>query len=284
MLSWEELCNITHFELWERRGAKWLGAVTHCWQAWRVALSHLRDRWTPTPRPEEEPRMSTVETPPVAPAMLGRALLAKLDPEAVEAIRAAMTEELLDLVRDEAVTTAKAQLEETFNRRREALLDRLAEDKRQIEDDAEALLDQKIQAALQEQERDWQDRLSDMRTRLRDARDRAQAAETIVVSVFSQLTGGVDQRPVYLHSGGKGLTALSKHAVNAILRRAGVVLRSEASPSPRVVACTLPDGRTVGHTRFWLRAVAPSGETEEADDDPDEAVPALALPEASASA
>jgi len=36
---------------------------------------------------------------------------------------------------------------------------------------------QQVQAALQEQERDWQDRLDSLRTRLRNARERVQAAE-----------------------------------------------------------------------------------------------------------
>ena len=228
MWSWDEILNIALFELWERRGAKWLGAVTDRWQEGRAALSHLRDRWIPAPPHREEPRMDATITPPMAPGMLGRALLAKLDADTVAAITAAAAEELRQEVHEAAVAEARAQLDGTFERRRE----------------------------------------------------RAQSAETIVVSMFSQLTGGVDQQPTYLFSGGRGLSALDLGAVNAIPGYAVERLRSEASPSPRIVACRLADGRTVTRTRFWLRTVTPSGVEDEADDEADEAAPAVALPEA----
>jgi hypothetical protein len=282
MLSWEEAVNVAHYELWERRLAKLVRRGSHYWQEACLAVHGvLHRRWIPWPRPREENhRMSTLETTPVHPAMLGRALLAKLDEPTVDAITAAIREEIRQEVHEAAVAEARATLEQEFAARRERILDEAARFKALAQDDAEALLDQQVQAALQEQERDWQDRLDTLRGRVRDFRERAERAESVVTALVSQLTGGADKPPVYLHSGGRGLTALDLGAVNAILARAGVRLRSEASPSPRVVACQLADGRTVGRTRFRLTTVPVSGEAEpDAEDEASTPTP-LALSEA----
>jgi hypothetical protein len=107
-------------------------------------------------------------------------------------------------------------------------------------------------------------------------------AEALVVQLFGQLLGGLDQRPQYLASGAKGLTSIDRAAINRILNRAGMQLRSRATSSERKVAVRLAADRVVEHTLFWLQAITSSG-GEAPDDEAEEAsveatVPPLALP------
>lgn len=107
--------------------------------------------------------------------------------------------------------------------------------------------------------------------RAREARERAQQAEALVVSLPTQLCGGVDQKPVYLYSGGQGLTELDRMAANAILARAGLVLKGKATASERTVAVTVESGRVQGHHLFWLSKAPAAGvvdEDAEAEDPP----------------
>jgi hypothetical protein len=143
-------------------------------------------------------------------------------------------------------------------------MDQLAKDKRQIEKDADARMEVELAAAIRDQEADWTDRIDTLRGRVREARERAQTAEALVVSLLTQLCGGVDQRPQYLFSGGVGIQDLDKHAANAVLARAGVVLKSKATVSERRVRLTLDDGRQVEHSVFWLSRKLPEGVKDEA--------------------
>jgi hypothetical protein len=128
------------------------------------------------------------------------------------------------------------------------------------------------QAALADKRQDWEDRLDTLRTQRRDALARAQAAEAALTAMVTELVGGVDQKPVYLYSGGQGLRSLDKAAVNRVLARAGVVLKSKATVSERRVRITLDDGQPAEHSVFWLSRKLPEGvkdEDAEADDTED---------------
>jgi hypothetical protein len=138
-------------------------------------------------------------------------------------------------------------------------LDQLAKDKRQIEKDADAHLDQEVEAALRGERQDWEDRLDTLRTQRRDALARAQEAESALTAMVTELVGGVDQRAVYLFSGGQGVRSLDKAAVNRVLAKAGVVLKSKATASERTVAVTIEPGHVVGHHLFWLAKVPAAG-------------------------
>ena len=60
-------------------------------------------------------------------------------------------------------------------------------------------------------------------------------------------------------NGGQGLRSLDKAAVNRILARAGVQLKSKSTPSERRVRVSLADGQVVEHTVFWLSQKLPDG-------------------------
>jgi hypothetical protein len=69
-------------------------------------------------------------------------------------------------------------------------------------------------------------------------------AEGLCLSLIRQLVGGVDGTPVYLRSvSGAGVTELDRYAVNAILARAGLVLKSKATASARTVQTKVEPGK-----------------------------------------
>jgi hypothetical protein len=120
---------------------------------------------------------------------------------------------------------------------------------------------------LAAEEQASRERFEQVRGTLRDWRARAQVAETLVVSLLSQLCGGVGCEPVYLRSmTGAGLRELDKAAVNAVLARAGLQLRSKANASSRTVAVTVAPGQVVPHSVFWLAEAPKPGVAAPEDD------------------
>jgi hypothetical protein len=79
----------------------------------------------------------------------------------------------------------------------------------------------------------------------------------------------VDQQPVYLHSvTGEGLRELDRYAANVVLGRVGLVLKSKATASARVVQTVLEPGKVQAHSVFWLtKAPVPGVVDEDADAD-----------------
>jgi hypothetical protein len=98
---------------------------------------------------------------------------------------------------------------------------------------------------------------------------RAQAAEAVVVAIITELVGGVEEKPIWLYSGGHGVKTLHKGVVNRILATVGVVLKSKATVSERRVRVTLDDGQQVEHTLFWLAKATPAGVLDPDDEDDD---------------
>ena len=189
------------------------------------------------------------------------------------AIKAAVTEELLGLVKDEAVFEARQALEQEFTDRQERLLDDLEAQRRQIEKDAAAVADAEAAAQLKLDEETFAERLDDLRTRLRDWRARAETAEGLCLSLIRQLVGGVDGTPIYLRSiTGEGVTELDRYAVNAILARAGLVLKLKATASARVVQTVLEPGKVHAHSLFWLTKAPVPGVVDADDTDAAEAL------------
>jgi hypothetical protein len=66
---------------------------------------------------------------------------------------------------------------------------------------------------------------------------------------------------------------LDKGAINTILGRAGLQLRSKANASSRTVAVTVDDGKTAEHSLFWLTKAPVPGVVEA---DPEAAAPIYA--------
>jgi len=260
--------NEWHYYVIERHLGPWWRGLRRRWAALTGRVQTWREAWALRHGPlQEETRMTDVETPTIAPAALGRVLLSRLDPEAVAAIKAAVTEELLGLVKDEAVHEARQRLQEDFNDQRERLYDTLAQEKRQIEADTNARFEAEVEAALADERQEWADQRDALRTKARTALARAQAAEACVVQLITELCGGLDQRETYLYSGGYGVRTLDKGVVNHILATAGAQLKSRATVSERKVAVTLEDGRTVEHVLFKVAKTTPAGVLDPDDED-----------------
>jgi hypothetical protein len=158
------------------------------------------------------------------------------------------------------------ELEEDFTKRQERLDDQYAKYRADVDNEVE----QRIEAAVQRQRQDFfeevDDDLRDLRAERTDWQGRAEAAEGMLVDLFRQLCGGTD-RKVYLRSGGRGIEALDKGAVNAILARHGQQLRSRQTYSERLVRVRLNAQRAEGHTLFWLSTTTPAGVVEAPDGD-----------------
>jgi hypothetical protein len=256
MLSWEDVTNIVHHHLWERRGAKYAVRVRRRLERWRDrAKTDGRPALLPQARTPKEARMPTE----LEQQALFKAMLPQLDPAFVELLRAELRAELLTELRPEAEALARASLEEAFTDRKERLLDQLAKEKQVIEADTNARFESEVQAALADERQDWEDKINALRTKYRQALARAQAAEAVVVSMMSELCAGIGQRETYLYSGGCGLRTLNKGVINRILATGGVVLKSKATVSERKVLVTLDDGQTAEHTVFWLAKTTPAG-------------------------
>jgi hypothetical protein len=269
MVDWESLFNVMHYHVVERHLAPWSRTLTRRWRVWRGNTSRILELCRPAPRPpdEEEEKMPETETVAVAPAVVGRAILSRLDREAVTAVTTAIAEEIRTSVMAECVVEARRQLEDEFHERAERQLDRLARDRTALEDEADRRIEAEVAAQVAAEKAEWDDRLTIAREQRRAWRARAEASEALLTDLIRQVVGEVGQRPVYLFSGGKGLTRLDKTATNAVLARSGLVLRSKASPSERVVTVQLGDGRQGEHALFWLATVDVPGVAPEADDD-----------------
>jgi hypothetical protein len=68
---------------------------------------------------------------------------------------------------------------------------------------------------------------------------------------------------------GRGLREIDKAAMNRILARGGVVLKSKATASERQVVVHREDGRTVEHARFWMDKAPVPGVSYPDDEDED---------------
>jgi hypothetical protein len=260
--EWHYYVIETHWEPWSRALRRRSSALTGRVQAWRQAWAR---RHGP---PQEEDLMpdDAVETPTVPLAAKGKLLLASVDEPTAQALRAAIVEEMMALVKDEAVHEARAQLASEYADKHEALLDDLDRQRRQIEQDAAAVADAEAAKQLALDEQDFTDRLDSVRTRLRAWRTRAEVSEALCISLLSQLCGAVDGKPVYLRSGGEGLTALDLSAANTVLARVGLQLKSEQRASARTVATTVEPGKTVSHSLFKItKALAPGVVDEDAE-------------------
>jgi hypothetical protein len=207
----------------------------------------------------------------VPPAMLGRALLAKLDAESRTAVIAAVSEEVRKEVHEAAVAEARQALEQAYADKHEALLDDLDRQRKEIERDAAAVADAEAAKQLQLDEEGFQDQLDTVRGQRQAWRARAETAEGLVVSLLTQLCGGLDQTPVYLRTiTNEGLVELDRASINAVLGRSGLVLKSKATASARTVQTTLEPGQVQAHSLFWLtKAPAPGVVVAEDPDGPE---------------
>jgi hypothetical protein len=270
------IVNVGHYELWEKRAAKWIRRGRRrltTWQA-RLAAWHdaRRERAHARAHAKEQRRMPTV----IEQTALYKATATQMDHGFLEWLKAQHRQEFLEdpAVMDEAVQRAKAELEEAFTKRQERLDDQYAKYRADLDNEVE----ERIEQGIERQRQDWLEEIADDLRDLRAERSawktRAETAEGMVADLFRQLCGGVD-RKVYLRSGGRGLEALNKEAVNQILTREGLQLRSRATFSERLVAVRLDAQHVVGHSVFWLTET----DTADAADEPAETEGPAALPE-----
>jgi hypothetical protein len=217
-----------------------------------------------------------------APVVYGRLLLAKIDPESAAAIKAAFTEELLELVKAEALTLARAELEDTFARRRARLEDQQAAYREEVDAEVESRIERGIERARTEVLADVEDRLQELREARDDARAQRDQAQASLVALVQQLLPS--EKKVYLYN--VGIRELALADLNAVLGRAGLVMKARTTYSTREVKCHLGASRWAQRSLFWVTRATPAGVVDEDESDeaaspvPPEGSPdRLALPE-----
>src|SRR5262245_54578804 len=180
-MDWESWANVAHYYVIERRLQPWGLALRQTWRASREHLAKILARLRAVARrhPEEEDmEIVTVEAPPVPLPVVGRAILSRLDGEARQALVAAITEEIRESIKAEAVATAKLELDTAYQERRETMLDEAARTRQALERECDNRIEVEVEAQLVEARQEWEDRPQTLREQRRAWRTRAEAEES----------------------------------------------------------------------------------------------------------
>ena len=244
-------------DLWDyqQRYRRWRRQVVDRLQTWRTRWLREQGRHTTL---MEVPMELQQETE----AAMAKAIMQQMSQQTARALKASMREELLDELRDEAVGLAKLELEDEFSRRRERLLDDLARQRRQLEDELDGEVERREKALRQEVRDTLEERLLTLQDERQEARAERDRAEGLLVALMRQLLPG--ERPVYLHS--YGVRELDRVALNETLGRHKLRLRSKATYSERLVKTRIDETRWASHTQFWLTPVPAAGVEVEDDE------------------
>jgi hypothetical protein len=214
----------------------------------------------------------------VVEAGIQQALARTVLDQSSQALREALLLEVWERHRAELQAQALAAVREEHAQALEDLQERLrdgvARERRQLEHDADAAIEEGIQRGLAEATLDYEERLAECKQQRDQARQDRDEATHLLLQVLRQVIG---PKPVYLHS--RGITELDLYRLNRVLSRHGLRLRSKRTASERQVQTQLEVGRVAPRSLFWLDSV-PVGTSPalDEDDDEDEAPPAAPVP------
>jgi hypothetical protein len=238
---------VTHW--WQRHGRPWV----RTWQRWRETTRQAQqDRETARPTRKERHRMPS-EIERVA---LFKAMLPQLDEDFLALLKDELRDSLVAELMPEAEATARAALEAEYERRDEQRLDALAAYKRQAQADCELELETVIARERATLQRESEGEMDGLRDDLREAQQRATAAETALLAVWRQLLPQ-DQR-VYLFD--SGVLELDLTTLNPVLQRAGQVqiAYQQATTSTRLVKLKVGEAHYAAAAKFWLEPTEPT--------------------------
>jgi hypothetical protein len=214
----------------------------------------------------------------VVEAGIQQALARTVLDQSSQALREALLLEVWERHRSElqaqAVDAIRAEHRQALEDLEEALRDRTAHERRQLEHDADAAIEEGIQRGMAEATLDYEERLAERKQQRDQARQERDEATHLLLQVLRQVIG---PKPVYLHS--RGITELDLYRLNRVLSRHGLRLRAKQTASERQVQTQLEVGRVAPRSLFWLDSV-PVGTSPalDEDDDEDEAPPAAPVP------
>jgi hypothetical protein len=265
MMRLEDVYNTVHYHWWERRGAKLVRALARRWRAIKARLPRGDEVDEPRGLQKENSRMKNMEDAAVVPAMLGHVLLAKLDPQSAEALRAAIREEERDAAKAEAFELAMQEGAERLEREREQLRDEGARYKDQLDTEFENELDRRSQQMRREVREELEERLEALQGELAAATAACDRASDLLVMVVKQL---FPHKRTYLYDA--GIRELRLADLNHWLAPLGLTITAQYRASARQVRCQLANG-------WGQRTVFSLVPAHEADEDADATMQAEAL-------
>jgi Skp family chaperone for outer membrane proteins len=207
----------------------------------------------------EVPMEGAMDVDTAAQEAMGKAIMAEMQQQTLRSIRQAVRQELLEEVHAEAIEAAKVELQDDFDRRRERLLDDLARQRRQLEDELDNELERREQALRQEIMDALEERLLTLQDDLQAAVTERDRAEGLLVQLITQLLPG--ERPVYLHSA--GVREFDRWQTNQTLARHNLQVRSKTTYSERIIKTRLDQERYASHTQFWVTPLPVAGVVDE---------------------
>jgi hypothetical protein len=243
-----------HYRIVERHVSHWWRAMARHWRAIKARLPRVSEMDEPQGQ-KENSRMKDMEDVAVVPAMLGHVLLAKLDPQSAEALRAAIREEDRDAAKAEAFELAMQEVAERLEREREQLRDEGAQYKDQLDTEFEDELDRRTQQIRREVREDLEERLEALQGELAAATAGCDRASDLLVMVVKQL---FPHKRTYLYDA--GIRELPLANLNYWLAPLGLTITAQYRASARQVRCQLANGHWAQRTVFSLVPAHEAGE------------------------
>jgi hypothetical protein len=129
------------------------------------------------------------------------------------------------------------------------------------QEEIERRIEDGIERGTRAQQDAWEDEREALSAQRTEARLRAQQAEGVLVGLITQLLPA--EKKVYLYSA--GIRELALGALNTVLGRRGLVVKSRETFSERQVKCQLGPQHWAQRSLFWVTQATPPGVVDEDD-------------------
>jgi hypothetical protein len=265
---------------WDDRKARW----RHRWSRWRARWTGNFGRILPMSARGEKAaairatgrtRMDDTIEAGIEQA-LARTVLEKSSRELREALLAEVWAQHREALQQQAVEAVRSEHQHELARLEEALRDRFARERQGLEHELEGELERRWQAEQRRLDEDMGERLQRLRQTRESWKARAEAAESQLTFLLTQLLS--EERRRYLRD--SHIEKLDIVGLNGILHRHGWAIRSAARPSERVVKTMLGPNRVEDRHVFWIARVDPGRPPVEEDDEEEEPEDTPSLPPA----
>jgi hypothetical protein len=198
---------------------------------------------------------------------LARTVLEKSSRELREALLAEVWAQHREALEQQAFEAVRAEHAHALAAREEALKDRYAQERKQLEHELENELERRWQTEQRRLDEDMGERLQRLRQTREGWKARAEAAEAQLVFLLTQLLS--EERRRYLRD--SHVEKLDLSGLNRLLAPHGWAIRAAARPSERVVKTMLGPNRLEDRHVFWLEHVDPERAPVDEDEDDEEA-------------
>jgi hypothetical protein len=199
---------------------------------------------------------------------LATAVLDKSSPELQEALLAVLWERKREELLQQALEQVREEQRGTLEALEERLRGRMAQARRDMEREADEVIQQGIHQGLANEREDFAERRQRLIRQRNEWKARASDAEAWITSHIQELLPA--GRRVLLR--GPEITKFRLHSLNLILSRLGFEVKAQLTDTMEIVACEVGPQHWEQKSRFRLVTVV-SGVVDETDDDEPAAVP-----------